>query len=467
MKSPSSPSSRVWYGVGLFLVVTALFQVRPNTNPLSRFALLCSMIEESTFRIDSYRDMTIDWSKTPDGHYFSNKAPGPALAAFPLYWMFNRVVSPRPGMPLSHEIAARAKRDGDHWEWMRPALQFLSFMLQILPFAIAVGFGIVLLQELGVTAAAVHFFVAAALFGNTASLFMNSFFGHGMAAACVLGLALALLRRSDKWAGFLFGWALLSDYGAALLLPGVLYYLWSSSEKGTSPKRLARFVVGGALPGVLWIWYHASCFGGPLTLPQAFQNPAFADATGKVIGFLPSPYALFELLFGMSRGLLWTQPWVLVLATAFPFAVPGGETRRYGIFALSGLALLLWMNAAFGTWEGGDSPGPRYLSLVFPAVALLAGLSYDRLSRGFRLTMWGGLTVSVALFLLFFAAPIMPHPGIPLWPLYLTLTFGNPPVPDVIAYVASHALVRFVMLLPLFGWTAWGILRKTRRVTTA
>lgn len=403
------PRPARWW-ILLFLAVNVAFPIRPSTNPLSRYALLCALVEDGSFRIDPYVGETIDWSRTPDGHYYSNKAPGPALAALPLFFAFDRL--------SVGSLPTRAARDEARWHRHRMrAMSLLSFFVQAVPLAILVALAAAALAASGAPAAGIHFFALAALFGNTASLFTNTFFGHAFAAACALAMAIALLKRSPGWVGFFFGWTLLSDYGAAVLLPFVLFVV--------APRQWAKLAVGGLVPGALWIVYHVACFGSPFALPQKFQNPVFVDTAAPlwgVIGGIPDPRIVVALVFGTTRGLLWTQPWVLALCLATPSAArKRPDVATLAAVFLPALALLIWMNAAFGGWHGGDTPGPRYLSLVFPALALLAGLSYSALGPISVRASWVGLAVAVALYLVFMAAPVLAPPTLPLWSFYLPL----------------------------------------------
>src|SRR5205823_1072127 len=85
--------------------------------------------------------------------------------------------------------------------------------------------------------------------------------------------------------------------------------------------------------------------------------------------------ALRGLLFGPERGMLFFVPWALALIPLLfvPLKkVPGGSR----LFLCGGLLGLLWMNASVGSWDGGLSAGPRYLCLIFPAIAFLLAQSW-------------------------------------------------------------------------------------------
>src|SRR3989338_7865785 len=77
----------------VFLILCIVLDLWGDTNTRSRLALLHSIKEDRTLRIDSYQHWTIDWARTPDGHYFSNKAPGPVFLALPFYWILDSAIT--------------------------------------------------------------------------------------------------------------------------------------------------------------------------------------------------------------------------------------------------------------------------------------------------------------------------------------------------------------------------------------
>jgi len=414
MRSPLARAPRLlWLWAIFFLLVNIVMELRGGTNPHSRFALLCAMVEDHSLRIDPYHDMTVDWARTPDGHYYSNKAPGPALIGLPIFWLVDKATTAG--------IADRARRDQRRIELRWHTERLLSILLQAIPFALLVVLSGTWLIEAGASTAAVQFFCAAALFGNTAALFMNTFFGHGMTAAATLTLALALWRRSFAAAGFFFGLSVLCDFGSAMLLPAVLVVIALQTRH---LRDWLHWALGGVLPGAAWSAYHIAAFGSPFTLPTQYQNPIFVDNSQPhvwgVIDRLPHLRVVGELLFGPSRGILFTQPWLLAALVCLPLLLVRKRLASPSttVFALLGLAGLLAMNAAFGQWHAGNTPGPRYLCAIFPATALAVALNYDRLNRRWRYALWAGQAVSLALAIVVFSTMLDAEPGMPLWRFY-------------------------------------------------
>ncbi|MCM2279286.1 MAG: hypothetical protein NDJ89_14520 [Oligoflexia bacterium] len=421
-----------------FLFLCAFFPQEGGVNPLSRFAAMRALATEQVLHIDPYVSWTPDWAKAPDGHFYSNKAPGPMLLGAPLAWVFDRGRA-------AEELPAPGYRGA------------VSFFLQAVPFAIAVALALGWLGARGVSFAGRNFAALAMLFGNTSALYMSSYFGHGSAAAFLLGAVVAVVGRRLALAGLLFGVSVLCDYGVALVGPPLLGACWLMAEDPRDARRQAlRFLAGGVLPGVVFGAYHWACFGGPFTLPMKFQNPEFVEPVARsgqiwgIIGLLPDFKTLGELLVGSKRGILFTQPWVLVLLPALilewgkgGWKEGGREDRALALIAGTGLSALLWMNSGFNGWHGGSSVGPRYLSMIFPVFGLVAGLVFDRFGCKGKALLWTGLGVSLVFYALVFATRDL-LPGA-LWPHFLRLAIET---------FAAGTGRNLLVLALVFGWAA-------------
>src|SRR5688572_9027117 len=79
LRSPLLP----W--VLLFLFVSLLVTQRGGTNPMARMAALRAATDGGKLNIDWYRDWTIDWALSPNGHYYQNKAPGSVFLGLPVF----------------------------------------------------------------------------------------------------------------------------------------------------------------------------------------------------------------------------------------------------------------------------------------------------------------------------------------------------------------------------------------------
>ena len=432
----------------IFLLSNALILFPHSTNPNSRLATLCAMVEDKSFRIDHYQDWTIDWAKTPDGSYYSNKAPGPMLVGYPVFWAIDKW--------LTINEPDRAARDQVREARSSLTLKLLSLLFQVLPFTIVVVLALAWLEKRGSPPVALHLSCAAMLFGNTAALFMNSYFGHAMAATWVLALCLSLLRRRYVWSGLAYGLALLSDYSSAALLPGFLAAVFLQESRKNWSRCGWQIALGGTVPGLMWVLYHATCFGGPFTLPSRYQNPEFVDhAHFEILGLFnlaPSGGVLAQLLFGFRRGILSSQPWILIILAAMlfrRFLLPRLSNEAWSMclplwrFLLPGFVLLLWMNGSFDQWDAGSSFGPRYICSVFPAFGLLAGVCYASFSPLLARLLVISVCVAVAFWIAVYSTTALVPSGETMWGFTLNQLMGD---------LSYHSFVRFGILLAAFEW---------------
>lgn len=416
------------------------------------------MVEDHSFCIDNYKDLTVDWARTPDGHYYSNKAPGPMLLAFPLFLAFDKV--------LNHDVQERSVRDKNRRDYNWLVFNTLSLLFQALPYLVLVAIALKWAATLGVSPAGLHVSCVSMLFGNTAALFMNTYFGHAIAANCVLALCLCLIYRRYAPSGLAYGLALLADYGSAVLLPGFLLATFVREPITKWKSCASRIAIGAFVPAVLWISYHVLCFGGPFTLPSRYQNPVFVDKVNcDIIGIfnlMPDPIVAFKLLFGFRRGMLWSQPWVLVILAGlilhplklklFSFAT-SSSSQSLLLFAIPGFLLLLWMNAAFHEWHGGCTPGPRYMCAIFPVYGLLCGMLYNNCSKIWHLCIITTLLLSVVYWICIYSTNHM-VPDISLWSHPVNI-LANDPSSNVIMRV-----IVIIILVELNGITAWHSIQK-------
>jgi hypothetical protein len=409
----------------LFLVLSLANTQDGGLNASSRFITMRAMGEEGTFRIDKRIGASSDWARTPDGHYYSNKAPGPMLLGFPVFIVMDQV--PR--------LWEKGFRD-EHGHRHAPGYftkTWVSYLNQVLPLLILMALILSWLDRRGASPAAMIFFSIAALFGSTVSMYLNNYSGHGFEAVMQLGALFALLTGSFAWSGFFAGAALLSDYGFGVQIPAYVVALALSMRHHRSFwPALSRLVAGAVIPAVLWIWYHTAAFGGPFSIANHFQNPDYLDTAHEEknlwgIFRLPNFEILMESLVRPTRGLLYTQPWILLFPPVILFSWWSGRgdpdsddsfaRKTVSIFCVLSLVALLFMNVSYGGWHGGGAPGPRYISGIFLCFALWAALEFDRFPAWSRWVFVALLGVAVVFRGMVYGSTIL-GPTMPLWNWY-------------------------------------------------
>jgi hypothetical protein len=442
-----------------FVVVN--FAVRPSGggNPYSRLATMNAMNEDHSFSINRYIYLTNDWARNPDGSYYSNKAPGPMLLGYPIYRIVDRfyigTITPRP------------QRDLTRFAHKDDTLFAVSIIIQVFPFALIVLLLCRLLLDLGFSPGNVSFSAAGLCFAHTGSLYMNTFFGHGMACVFTLVVLYSWLRRK----GLACGLGILVDYGSIFIAAAYLLLLLIDFFRDKPPlplrqKSLCRslllLLAGGLFPFYLWCYYHLRAFGGIFAIAAKFQNPMFTYLAGEKVNLwgaltVPQAWILQELLFGSARGILVSMPWVFTVCGGAVVRLiqmmgreetDGSPERRrsfLGIFAFSvtGLILLLMMNAGFGGWHGGYNVGPRYLSAGIVSFPLLLPFLLKGRGRIFSLLHLSLLLVSAAVFVLAYGVELL-IPPVPMWPYYL----------DQVVHLNPPTVARIFLIITVFAMAA-------------
>ncbi|MBF0297403.1 MAG: hypothetical protein HQK51_01710 [Oligoflexia bacterium] len=413
----------------LFILLNLIVRGTGDANQNSRFMTMRAICNDFSLQTNKYIDWTIDWAKTPDGNYYSNKAPGPMLIGFPVFCVmdfFTKTFDKKHWAPLKEKTPPG------------PAYAIvITLFTQIIPFALIVGMLILYLQRKKYPFEGIYFMTLALLFGNTSALFMNTYFGHGMVAFFMVAMIYFLLKEKYFLVGLFFGLSLLSDYIVALMLPLLIFaiFLIMRSKRPMLPLGAVRtikkwapaFCLGGAIPALMWAFYHYTAFGGVLTIANSFPNPSMIEGKTDIWQFFSSTQSLtiiYELILGKSRGLLVTVPWILFFIPISMFLLfikpnknidgseiseisdisdtsESGELEKFHrpllLFALTSLSLLLLLNSTFGGWHAGASPGPRYLSAIFPVFAILVALFWRNIPRVLQILLWIMLAISIIL----------------------------------------------------------------------
>lgn len=380
---------------------TGVFPPFVNPNELSRLDLVYAAVEQGTFRIDAAIPVLGDHEDkaAANGHFYSNKPPGLALAAIPIYRLLRVFVSPpRSGSAL-----------------------LLVYVLPLLTVSLAT---VLALRRCGERFAQASppggaLVLLALAFGTPLLFYSRTFFAHAWSAS-LLFLGWDILRsaeerpnraRASTWlvfGGFLAGWAFLSEYTVA----PILLCLLLRAAAGRAWKRAFLFAAGAAVPVLVLLAYQAVCFGNPLTPSYAREAyPAYsALARQRFFGFgMPSGAALWGLLLHPARGILTFSPFLAWAGAGFVRWWKSREDRADCLFTLTSVTATILFLASYPNWHGGWSLGSRYLLPIFPFAALAASRALATpLSRGLFLA---ATVYSVASHFLLAAT----WPNFPIW----------------------------------------------------
>ncbi|MFN7989516.1 MAG: hypothetical protein U0529_18715 [Thermoanaerobaculia bacterium] len=383
----------------LALLVIPVFPHFVSPNEMTRWAAVVSLVERGRLSFDpevaALLGPRFEDVAERDGRLYPNKAPGAGLAAVPGYLAARRFAGPPSGDSMRVAVTA-----------MRWSASTLPAVLLALLFAGAVRS---VRGSPGETGPA----VLSLVFGTPLLAYGLLLFGHALVALGLFGGWVLLFPpdRSERpgrdvAAGALLGLAVLADYPA--LVPAAILAL--AAAWGRPPARALRIALGALPLAVLFFGYNVAAFGGPFTLPVAYEKFAafrkLREHGAYGVGW-PSAGNLLRLLLDPSKGLVVLSPVLLAAAAATPATVRSLGPRSGGTL-LAVPASLLLLYSGFPDWHGGFTVGARY---VVPAIPfLLLPLAFARWGA-VATALAGASTAAVALTTLVF--PFVP-PGFPL-----------------------------------------------------
>ncbi len=375
--------------IGIAIYVLPMFPHGGSANELTRWATAASIVETGSFDIawtESLIGPNIDTARV-GANLYSNKAPGTAIAAVPVYAATRLFTGP----PDASNIRIS-------WFAMRFAISTLPLVILALW---------LLKKDAG------EFSLATLLFASPLFVYSLLFFSHVFVAVLIYFVFRLLYdpadgsRRHFLLAGALSGLAVISEFPA--VFPVTIFaagiFFMDRRERFT---RLRFFILGGLPFAILLLAYNYSLFGSPFSTSYAHETfPEWAEVanTGAFgIGF-PTISNLFLILFSPSRGLFFFAP-ILALGVVGFITSTDRATIRHRVKVAAVLVIVLVIGG-HGAAHGGWAFGPRYLVLIVP---LLLDSFFDREFDSLS-NMWLGILFGVSL--IFCALPIFTFPFAP------------------------------------------------------
>jgi hypothetical protein len=347
----------------------------------SRLDLVRALSEQGGVIIDDYVANTGDYALF-EGHTYSDKAPGPAFLALPAALLMR----PALDLPPVQQSLGRLAGGGALSATLNPtgsgvnADKVRAFAVLAASTALAAALPAVLgalalaalLRRMGVAETPAMIVTLAYGLGTLIAAYAGNFYSHALVASLLVGaLAVAALAYSFPRAlliGLLLGWAVISEYPAALPAAAIgLAAAWAWRRPGA----LAWMALGGLPPLLLLAAYDLRAFGTPL--PVGYEHSALWQGqhqTGFMSITYPRPAALWGLTFGLYRGMFVRAPWLLLALPGYLIWWRTGRHRPlWWAVLLAPLGLLLFYASSI-MWWGGFGAGPRYLAALVPFLAL-------------------------------------------------------------------------------------------------
>ena len=390
----SERRSELLLALGIFAVLWvsyAYFYQGGGWNENSRMDLVRAIVEDHSLSIDRFHSNTGDKAKF-GGHYYSDKAPGVALVAVPVYALIQLFAS---WFQSEHTFLIVAS-----YTVTVLTVSVAGALLGTLLFLVARKFGA---SRRGAAIAALGLGL-----GSTAFPFSTMLFSHQLAALLLFSSFALLFHCRERYsdlasvaAGGLGAAAILTEFPT---LPAVVLLGAYHAATDRRWRRVSTFYAGALGPLLVLGIYLSVAFGGPLRVGYAHLADAGARAEMLERGLFgltfPGLARTVELLIGRYRGLLPYSP-VLLLSTVGFFAAFGVLRRERGARGQADKSRLdevpqvlperareLWLAVAicgyyvlfvssYEWWQGGSSFGSRHLVPMLPFLALPLGWVAD------------------------------------------------------------------------------------------
>ncbi|MBI3661801.1 MAG: hypothetical protein HY234_01945 [Acidobacteria bacterium] len=406
--------------VRLFLTCWIVYALHFSPFVTREAFLMMSVAERGTARVDEYAGMHSDLVTFPGrGTYMTNN-PGASLAAAVLYWLaqpvMNRIAPvrpPKPGEAVSaqtkEERANRVRfyrlaRERGLDVRMGAAASFAAVFFMAPLAALSAVLMWRLFGHLGFTSRmslwlALLYAFGTPVFLRAGTLSLNLLVGLlGLAAFALLWWPAGTRPEWEKWriigAGFLGGYAVLTDYSGAVSAAALGLYAFALQARKRKLWPGFRFslwyLAGAAAPVAFLLYWQWISYGNPW-LPAQFHMPVdtfkglYASEHG--VGW-PLPEIMWGLWFDPMYGLLVYAP-VLALALYHVVLVWRRENRvplDVTMFCWAFTAALwLFLSCIHYTIRYQWIDGVRYIVPVVPFLFLLAA---DVLARAPRAVAW-------------------------------------------------------------------------------
>lgn len=317
---------------------------------------------------------------TRDRHSYSNKAPGTAALALPLYLAGQAVAGP----DAEHRPVAppQTKRRSPSNLRVPPAEEFAASLVEPIAGVALVVLSFLFARALGAATAPAWGVAFAIGLGTMVWRYSTQVFAHVPAAAALMAamvLAVKLIdggsRRLAAALGFALGCAVAIDYPTALPAAAITIVVLVSRGR-RAPGDVAALAAGAALPVTLLALYQWRAFGSPFSPSYHFDRHVYARSFGTA--YSEPVTNVWRLLFDGRRGLV---PWNPLLVLA-PFGIVSlwRTGRRYAALVLAAAVPLLLVQGMYREWFGGGTQDSRFLITVIPILVAPAAVLISRAS---------------------------------------------------------------------------------------
>jgi hypothetical protein len=371
----------LWSFLAANLVLASFYiDIWCTPNPVSHALPVLTLTDSGTFRIDQYQNHTGDKSKVGD-HYYSDKAPLPAVLAVPFYRLMQITGLAKTDANTGKKYpiyiwSAVTQADGRDYQFptVIPVLVMGGLLFASLPFALMIFLTFAKIRGAGGSVSPV-LLVMMSFYGSFIFIFSGTFFNHILTAFFLLLSYIFVKDRRYLLSGLFAGFSFACESPVAIAIPVWALLIWLNEKK---IKDSVIFCLGAA-PGVLFIMlFNYSVSGHPFTMINAYSADRVFQSIHSAYGFsLPTLASLWGLSFSFYMGLLPHIPALLLCA----YFLVREMLNRYPMqslfksyLAMFAIPFFLVIASSFAWW-GGWSYGPRYL-MSLAVILLYEGIIY-------------------------------------------------------------------------------------------
>jgi len=346
--------------------------------------MILAVVDDGTFQIDPYVQNTVDYAKVRE-HYYSDKAPGAAFLAIPVYAALKPLLN-HPGVErlltrLSYSPAFQATLQPGGTGLLVGKVRLAvvqmaaAFVTAALPTALLGVLMYVLLAQF--TDRPWPRLLVALGYGllTPAFPYAGAFYGHQLSAAGLFAVFFLVFAGKKPLSvptllgiGLLLGYSIITEYPVALIAGILFLYIFYRLD---AKRRIGWVILGGSIVAAGWIRYNTVVFGGPLTLGYGYSELwQKQHHTGFMSLTLPHWDALWGITFSPFRGLFVLSPLLFLTVPGLALWWRSGKHHPELWVVLTSIVAMLVFNSASGMWWGGFAVGPRYLLPMLPSCAL-------------------------------------------------------------------------------------------------
>ncbi|MGB8214856.1 MAG: glycosyltransferase family 39 protein [Anaerolineales bacterium] len=350
-------------------------------NANSRFDLIFAIVRQERFTIDTYQNrpgtLTGDTSYF-NGHYYSDKAVGPAMVGavlyVPLYWM-NRIF---------------------HHVGQTNAEEILTFLVIGIPSALAGSLIYILCYYLTKSRFRAYLITLAITLGSMYFPYSVTFFSHQFSSSLLFGaffLIFILKEKPEIWKnwyafliGLLMGWAFISEYPTAIIIIALIcYYILVIWRNQTYPhfQSIILPILGGSIPLLIQMVYNKVCFGAFFSIGYEHElSNQYNSAMAKGLMGIhwPDLKVVYYMTFHPMMGLFWQSPALLFSIVGAVFVFSKRRYRAEAILALWIIVAYLVIISGYYMWWGGFALGPRDIIPMLPYFCIFLAFVPKRLT---------------------------------------------------------------------------------------